>query len=185
MNELRITNFYHGYYEKIRLMFMDESIFGRITNIRSCWCPAGIRPVVSSLKVREFVYAYGSIDPINGDSCFIVAGGCNTEWTNMFLGEVSKKFPNDYILLCMDNASWHKSGNLTTPDNMELFFIPPATPEMNPTEQIWDELKEKNFDNHFFHTLNKVVDQLCLSINNLNIETIKSITGRDWILSTV
>ena len=68
---------------------------------------------------------------------------------------------------------------------MELFFIPPATPEMNPTEQIWDELKEKNFDNHFFHTLNKVVDQLCISINNLNIETIKSITGRDWILSTV
>ena len=65
------------------------------------------------------------------------------------------------------------------------FFIPPATPEMNPMEQIWEELKEKDFDNRFFHTLNKVIDQLCISINNLDCETIKSITARNWILSTV
>ena len=166
-------------------MFWDESIFGRITNIRSCWCPLGTRPTVSSLKIREYVYAYGAIDPANGDSSFIVAGGCNTEWTNLFLAELSKQFHNDYILLCGDNASWHKSTNLVIPDNIELFFIPAATPEMNPIEQIWDEVKEKDFDNYLFHTLDKVVDQLCKSLNNLNAETIKSITGRDWILSTV
>lgn len=165
-------------------MFMDESVFGRITNIRSCWRPAGTRPTVSSLKIREFVYAYGAVDPINGDGSFIVAGGCNTEWTNIYLDTLSKTFPDDYILLCGDNASWHKSKGLKIPDNIEFFFIPPATPEMNPIEQIWEELKEKDFDNRFFSTLNKVVDQLCISINNLDNITIKSITGRDWILST-
>jgi putative transposase len=55
---------------------------------------------------------------------------------------------------------------------------------MNPMEQIWEELKEKDFDNRFFRTLNKVVDQLCISINNLEPDIIKSITGRDWIVST-
>ena len=184
MTELKITNFFHGYFENIRLMFWDESIFGRITNIRSCWCPSGVRPVVSSLKVREFVYGYGAVDPCGGDSCFIVAGGCNTEWTNEYLAILSKRFPNDYILLCGDRASWHKSNGLIIPDNIELFFIPPATPEMNPMEQIWEELKEKDFDNRFFKTLNKLVDQLCISFNNLPSETVKSITARDWILST-
>ena len=166
-------------------MFMDESLFGRITNIKSCWCPKGIRPTVSSLKIREYVYAYGAVDPMHGDSCFIVAGGCNTAWTNLFLAELSKMFPNDYILLPQDNASWHKSKSLVVPDNIELFFIPPATPEMNPVEQIWEELKEKYFDNRFFRTLDKVVDQLCFAVNSLERETIMSITGRDWILSTV
>jgi putative transposase len=166
-------------------MFEDESIFGRITNIRSCWCPKGIRPTVSSLKIREFVYAYGAVDPINGDSYFIVAGGCNTAWTNLFLEELSKKFPDDYILLCQDRASWHMSKNLVIPNNIELFFIPPATPEMNPVEQIWKEIKEKDFDNYFFDSLNKVIDKLCITINNLSSDTIKSITGRDWILSTI
>jgi len=185
MNELKIANFFHGFYKRVRLMFMDESIFGRITNVKSCWCPPGIRPTVSSLKIREFIYTYGAIDPKDGESCFIIAGGCNTAWTNLFLAELSKAFPDDYILLCGDNASWHKSEGLVLPDNIEFFFIPPATPEMNPIEQIWEELKEKNFDNRFFSTLSKVMDQLCDSINKLSSDTVKSITGRDWILSTV
>ena len=185
MNELATSNFFHKYYDNIRLMFMDESIFGRITDIRSCWCPLGIRPTVSSLKIREFVYLFGAVEPKSGESSFIIAGGCNTIWTNLFLEVLSKKFPNDYIVLCGDNASWHKSKNLIMPDNVEFFFIPPATPEMNPIEQIWDEIKEKDFNNRFFHSLEKVMDQLCISVNNLDIEMIKSITGREWILSTI
>jgi transposase len=184
MNELRIANFYHNFFDKIRLMFMDEAIFGRISNIRSCWCPSGTRPTVSSLKIREFVYTYGAVEPKTGDRSFIIAGGCNTTWTNLFLDELSKDFPNDYILLCGDRASWHRSEGIVLPNNIEFFFIPPATPEMNPMEQIWEEMKEKDFDNRFFNTLNKVMDQLCISINKLEKDTVKSITGRDWILST-
>jgi putative transposase len=164
-------------------MFWDEALFGRITSIRSCWCPSGTRPVVSSLKIREYVYTYGAIDPIDGESSFIIAGGCNTEWTNLYLAELSKNFSRDYIVLCGDRASWHRSAELKLPDNIELFFIPPATPEMNPIEQIWKEFKEKDFDNRFFNTLNKVTDQLCASINNLENVTVKSIAGRHWIMS--
>ena len=183
MNELKHSNFFHGYYNKIRLMFSDESIFGRITNIRGCWCPLGMRPNVSSLKIREYIYTFGAIDPIYGNSSFIIAGDCNTAWTNVFLDTLSKQFPDDYILLCEDRASWHKSKDLIIPDNIEIFFIPPATPEMNPIEQIWNEIKQKEFNNRFFDTLEKVIDQLCISTNSLSKKIVKSITGRDWISS--
>ena len=163
---------------------MDEALFGRITAIKSCWCPMGIRPIVSSLKVREFVYAYGAVEPITGEKYFIIAGGCNTAWTNLFLAELSNAFPDDYILLCADNASWHRSSALVLPDNIELFFIPPATPEMNPMEQIWEELKEKHFDNLFFKSLDKVIDKLCFATNSIQPNNIISITARDWIVST-
>ena len=104
--------------------------------------------------------------------------------TNLFLQNLSDEFPDDYILLCWDRAAWHMSKSLIIPNNIELFFIPPATPEMNPVEQIWEELKEKDFDNMLFPSLKRVVDQLCTSINNLEKDTVKSITGREWILST-
>jgi putative transposase len=185
MNELRISNFLHKFYGKIRLMFTDESLFGRITSVKACWCKKGVRPTVSSLKVREYVYAYGAVDPIWGDSAFIVAGGCNTAWTNEFLNVLSTAFPNDYILLCADNAAWHKSEQLVIPHNIEFFFIPPCTPEMNPIEQIWEEFKEKHFDNRFFSTLEKVTDKLCDVMINLPRKTVQSITRREWILSTV
>ena len=69
------------------------------------------------------------------------------------------------------------------PKNIELLHIPLYTPEMNPIEQIWEELREKGFRNEVFQTLSKVVDRLCEVICNLTAQTIMSITGKDWILS--
>lgn len=32
------------------------------------------------------------------------ADGCNTEWMKAFLEEISQAYPDDYLLLVMDNA---------------------------------------------------------------------------------
>ncbi|MBR4039028.1 MAG: transposase [Clostridia bacterium] len=68
-------------------------------------------------------------------------------------------------------------------DNIRLFFIPPYTPEMNPIEQIWKEIRLRGFRNQVFPSLNKVVDRLSEAIRNLSAETIQSISGRQRIIS--
>ncbi len=100
---------------------------------------------------------------------------------NVFLDELSRAYMNDVILLVCDGAAWHKALGLKIPDNIRLLFIPPYTPEMNPIEQIWKELREKGFLNEVFASLEKVVDRLCNVINQLTTETVKSITHREWI----
>ena len=107
---------------------------------------------------------------------------CNTACMNLFLRELSKQFPQDTILMCCDGAAWHKSGTLEVPENIVLFHIPPYTPEMNPIEQIWKEIRKRGFRNEVFATLEKVVDRLCDTICSLTPNTIFSITGRDWII---
>lgn len=102
---------------------------------------------------------------------------------NIFLKELSKQYPDDFILLCCDGAAWHKASSLCVPENIELFFIPPYTPEMNPIEQIWKELRKMGFCNEIFATLDKVVDRLCDTICALTMDTIKSVTGRSWIIN--
>lgn len=102
---------------------------------------------------------------------------------NIFLEHLSAAYPDDYIILVCDGAAWHKSGSLQLFPNIELMFIPPYTPEMNPIEQIWKELRARGFHNEVFQTLDKVVDRLCDTIRSLTHETIRSITGRSWILS--
>ena len=72
---------------------------------------------------------------------------------------------------------------LHIPENIELFYIPPYTPEMNPIEQIWKELRITGFRNEVFATLEKVVDRLCDTICTLTSDTIKSITQRSWIIN--
>jgi hypothetical protein len=41
----------------------DEGRFGRLGEIRSCWCPEGIRPTVAKQQVRQYVYAYAAVAP--------------------------------------------------------------------------------------------------------------------------
>lgn len=164
-------------------MFQDEAGFGRINKPKYCWCEKGIRPTVPCHHIREYRYAYGAVEPMTGDGFFLVMPYCNTDCMNLFLQELSKKYSDDFIVLACDGARWHKSNTLQIPKNIELVFIPPYTPEMNPIEQIWEELREKGFKNQVFQTLDKVVERLCDVICNLTSDTIKSITGRDWILS--
>ena len=164
-------------------MFQDEAGFGRINKPKYCWCKKGFRPSVPCHHIREYRYAYGAVEPKTGESFFLIMPYCNTNCMNLFLQELSEAYPQDAIILVCDGARWHKSNNLRIPQNIELVFIPPYTPEMNPIEQIWDEIREKGFRNECFQTLTKVIHRLCDTIRDLSAETIKSITGRDWILS--
>ena len=102
---------------------------------------------------------------------------------NVFLKQLSDSYPKDKIVLVCDGAAWHKSKGLSIPHNIRLVFIPPYTPEMNPIEQIWREIRTQGFRNEIFASLDKVVDRLCETIQNLTKDTIKSITGRNWLLS--
>lgn len=102
---------------------------------------------------------------------------------NVFLEHLSKSYPDDMVILVCDSAAWHKANNLIVPENIRITFIPPYTPEMNPIEQIWKEIRKIGFRNEIFQTLDKVIDRLCKTICSLSSDTIKSITSRDWIVS--
>lgn len=132
--------------------------------------------------IREYRYAYGAVEPLTGESFFLIMPFCNTDCMNVFLKELSEAYPEDKIILVCDGAAWHKSKGIIIPENIELIFIPPYTPEMNPIEQIWKEIRKRGFKNECFSSLDKVVDRLCDTICSLSHDTIKSITGRDWIL---
>ena len=164
-------------------MFQDEAGFGRINKPKHCWCRKGVRPRVPCHHIRQYRYAYGAVDPLSGDGYFLILPYCNTVCMNIFLEHLSAAYPDDYIILVCDGAAWYKSGSLQLFPNIELMFIPPYTPEMNPIEQIWKELRARGFHNEVFQTLDKIVDRLCDTIRNLTCETIRSITGRSWILS--
>ena len=163
-------------------MFQDEAGFGRINKPKYCWCRRGIRPSVPCHHIREYRYAYGAVEPLTGESCFLMLPYCNSVCMNIFLKHLSKQYPNEIILLCCDGAAWHISGTLIIPKNIRLYYIPPYTPEMNPIEQIWRELRRIGFRNEVFETLDKVVDRLCSVVCDLTVDVIRSVTLRPWII---
>jgi len=185
VQELIFKNLNREGRRKVRLMFQDEAGFGRINKPRGCWCPKSVRPVVPCHHIREYRYAFGAVEPLTGESFFLVMPWCNTEMMNLFLEELSKEFPEDDIVLVCDGAGWHRSKTLAVPENIHILLLPPATPEMNPIEQIWKEIRKRGFRNEIFQTLEKVMDRLCDTIHDLPKALIQSVTGRQWLLQCI
>lgn len=57
---------------------------------------------------------------------------------------------------------------------------PPYTPEMNPIEQVWAEIRKRGFKNRVFKTLDEVIDKLQSVIQVLHWSDLKTIVQRKW-----
>ena len=166
-------------------MFQDEARFGRMVRIRRCWAPSPQRPVVANGYVREFVYVYGAVSPIEGELDWMICRQMNTERMGAYLAQVSAAHTQDFMLMIVDGASSHVSKDLPVPENIRLVRLPPYAPELNPQEHVWDELREKEFPNRVFADLGNVVRQLETGLPRLaaNIIGLRSLTAWPWIIS--
>jgi hypothetical protein len=91
----------------------------------------------------------------------------NTDMMNIILEEDSGEFREYLVIMQVDQAGWHKSKNLRIPQNIRLLPQPPHSPELNPVEHFWEDLREKAFPNQAFTSLSEVEDALCREIGRL------------------
>lgn len=104
----------------IRLMFQDEARFGRISDPRSCWAPAPMRPVVNLALIREFKYEYAAVSPWDGGLDYMTSEKMNIDNMSRFLDQVGKAHSQDFTVMVLDGASSHKCKDLIIPENITL-----------------------------------------------------------------
>lgn len=168
-----------------RIMFQDEARFGRMVRIRRCWAPMPVRPKVDNGYERQFVYVYGAVSPLQGQLDWMISPKMDTEQMNQFLAQVSKAHADEFIVMVVDGASSHRSKDLQVPENIRLHRLPGYSPELNPQEHVWDELREKEFPNRVFETMDAVIGQLEAGLPRLaaNTQALRSLTAWPWIVS--
>lgn len=170
----------------LKVFFQDEARFGRINDPRRCWAPKGIRPIVPKQMIREYTYVYGAICPFDGASCYLILPAMNKACMALFLEELSGRFPDYFLLVVYDGAPCHREGALHLPENIQVLFLPPYSPELNPSENGWDDMREKFFKNTVFNSIQAVEDRLVTACNfyESNPEILKSIAGWNWIVNS-
>ena len=151
----------------VLLFAQDEGRFGRISDVRRAWSPLGTRPQAPRQVIRTYLYVFTAVCPAMGRMTSLILPWANTEMMNIFLRQVSEDFPEYFILMIADQAGWHISQHLEVPENIRLIKLPPRSPELNPSEHIWEELRENNFANRACQDLDEVEDHLCRGLNDL------------------
>lgn len=143
--------------------------------------------MVPSQIVREYTYAYTAICPADGENVSLILPDMRTVCFNLFLEELSSRYPEHHIALVLDGAASHIGKALQIPANVTLIPLPPYSPELNPVENFWKELKKRGFYNRVFTTLSEVEDLLeeKLRYFHQHPHLVQSIVSFSWILNAL
>jgi hypothetical protein len=92
-----------------------------------------------------------------------------------------RRLPGATGALILDNGQFHKANKLSVPSNVELIFLPPYSPELNPVERLWQDLKDQlAFD--FHEHLSSLRQKARTVVSRYTDEAVASLTGYDYLL---
>lgn len=92
---------------------------------------SGIRPVCHTQIIREYTYAYSAISPVDGMIESLIAPVATTEVMEIFLRQVSNRFPDENVIMIMDKAAWHTTENYLFRKISPYAFCLPYSPQLN------------------------------------------------------
>jgi transposase len=170
-------------FKSFNLYVQDESRFGLLTRNGRALTAIGVKPVCDFQHVFKSTYVFGAFSPYNGDSLVMELPNCNGDNFQLFLDELSKKNPQEYKIMLLDNGAFHKGKNLIIPKNIRLLFLPPYSPELNPAELVWLNMKRKT-TNVVYKTMEELKTKIDEIVNELiTPEFIKSLCAFSYFFN--
>ena len=162
----------------------DEHRLGLKPVLRRQWAPRGQRPVAVGHPRYEWLYLYGFVHPATGEVVWFVCSTVDAELLSAVLAAFAAAVgagEGKLIVLVLDNAGWHISGDLVVPPGIELAFLPPYTPELQPAEHPWPLANEAVANKHFatLKDLDAALGERCRTLAAVP-EVIKAATSFGW-----
>ncbi len=164
------------------MWFQDEARVGQQGTLTNVWAARGSRPTVVRQTEYEWIYLFGAVNPLTGESSALLAPTVNTDYMDAHLRFISEAAGDDrHVVLVLDRAGWHVANALEVPSNITLLLLPPYSPELNPVERLWAYLKSHYLSNRVFKDYGHLFSASRKAWNALTEEKLQSICRIEWI----
>lgn len=127
------------------LFFGDEAGIRSDAHSGTTWAPKGKTPIVSTTGARFGMNLISAVSRTGQMHFAVVEGRVNAEVFIEFLKRLihNRRRP---VFLIVDGHPSHKAVKVreyveSVADRLSLFFLPPYSPELNPDELVWNDLK--------------------------------------------
>jgi hypothetical protein len=161
----------------------DEARVGQKGTLTRVWAKRGSRPRAPRDTRYEWAYLFGAVCPERGVAAGLVLPYADTAAMNAHLAEIAATVASSaHALLVLDGAGWHRAEELRLPHNISLLRLPPAAPELNPVENVWQYVRSNWLAISIFDDYDAIVEACCLAWNRFaqDPDTVTSITSRSW-----
>lgn len=130
---------------KAQIFFGDEAGVRSDHHAGTTWAVKGMTPVVSSTGARFGLNMISAVSA-QGEFRFMVVKG--RVGAPQFIDFIKRLIHGSQrmVFLIVDGHPAHKARSVTSfidtiKDRFRLFFLPPYSPELNPDERVWNDLK--------------------------------------------
>ena len=141
-------------------MFPTPSLYFQATSTR-VWSRRGQTPGIRITPHRDYVHFYGGLNVRTGHEMALTLPEQTSEMTVFFLQHIQACYPNRAILVLWDRARWHNGQPvrdfLTTHPCFQTMHFPPACPQLNPQEHVWERTRDAVSHNHTLLDFPKLV----------------------------
>jgi hypothetical protein len=169
----------------IEVWYQDEMRVGQKNSLVYQWAKRGSRPRQPKDQRYQNAYVFGAICPSRDTGVALIMPQADTDAMQAHLDAIGEAVaPGAHALLILDKAGWHTTGKLRTPGNITLVPLPPACPELNAAENIWQYLRQNYLGNRVFADYTAILDACQDAWRKLLAETgrITSIAQREWAI---
>ncbi len=129
----------------VDIWFQDETAFWADPPPYRVWAKKGTVPILPRINSHVRCNVMGAVKPLDGTSFTMITSHGNTQMFQTFLNEIHPYLdPNKRTVMVFDNASFHKTKSINW-GNIQPIYLPAYSPELNPIEELWLQMKKKFF----------------------------------------
>lgn len=127
------------------IFFADEASVRTDFHSGTTWAPVGRTPVVTATGERKSIMMVSAIS-LRGELRFHIHEGSFRAADFIYFCKQLMKDADSDIFLVVDGSSVHTAKEVkefvtSTQGKLQLFFLPPYSPELNPDEWVWKNVK--------------------------------------------
>jgi transposase len=169
--------------ERVDVWFQDEMRIGQRGTQTRIWARKGSRPRIVRQQQSESAYIFGAVCAQRDEAVGLVLPYANTKTMALHLEAISQAIPaGRHAVLLLDQAGWHTTQKLPQFPNLSLLSLPAGSPELNPTEQVWQQLRDRSLANRCYDSYEHIVEACCVAWNQFTQvpNAIRSLCRRTW-----
>jgi len=169
----------------VEIWAQDEHRIGLKAVQRRVWLLPDMEPIAPVWPRYKWCYVVAWVRPETGDSYWLLVPRIATDVYSQVLAEFARAQglgAEKHIVLVVDRAGWHRSGDLMVPEGLHLVFLPAYAPELQPAERLW-ELIDEVIANRVLASLDDLLDELserCRTVQTRTVELARRTCFHWW-----
>lgn len=170
--------------QPVRLFCQDESRFGLHLPCYRRLTGFGVKPKQVVLPLYEYYWMYAAVEPTTGEAFWLEMPHLNADCFEVFLAQFAQHYQESLNIMLIDGAPAHVAKRVQVPPNVLLLRFPAYSPELNPVERLWQDLKRRVdlTDGQLRCSLLALRDHVAALVRSYTTEALASLTGYAYLV---